>query len=72
MDNFKIKSYSKKELALLFFPGSTPRTAVNHLMGIIRRCDPLWDKLLAMGYNTNRKTFTPLEVAAIVEWIGAP
>ena len=27
-----IRSYSKQELALLYFPGSDPKTATNHLM----------------------------------------
>ncbi len=70
--NFVIRAYSKKELALLYFPDSMPRTAVNHLMGMIRRCDMLWDELQKMGYYTNRKTFTPREVATIVEWLGTP
>ena len=72
MDNFTIRAYSKKELALLFFPDSMPGTAVKHLMTTIRRCDMLWDELQAMGYNNRRKTFTPREVRAIVEWLGAP
>ena len=61
MDTFKIKSYSKKELALLYFPDSTPRVAVNHLMALIRRNDMLSDEV-----------FTPRQVQAIVDWIGAP
>ena len=57
---------------LLYFPVSMPGTAVKHLMTTIRRCDMLWDELQAMGYNNRRKTFTPREVRAIVEWLGAP
>ena len=72
MDTFKIKSYSKKELALLFFPDSTPRVAVNHLMALIRRNDMLSDELLSTGYKTTNKVFTPRQVQAIVDWIGAP
>ena len=33
----KIRSYSKKELALLYFPDSHPHTASNHLMRWINR-----------------------------------
>ena len=72
MEQFKIRSYSKKELALKFFPDSTPETAVKHLMALIRRNDMLWDELQAMGYYNRRKTFTPREVRAIVDWLGAP
>ena len=72
MDNFTIRAYTKKELALLYFPDSTPGTAVKHLMVTIRRNDMLWDELQAMGYYNRRKTFTPREVRAIVDWLGAP
>ena len=33
----KNRPYTKKELALLYFPDSTPETAVKHLMTMIRR-----------------------------------
>ena len=69
---FAIRAYTKKELALLYFPDSTPGTAVKHLATMIRRCDMLWDELQAMGYYSRRKTFTPREVRAIVDWLGAP
>ena len=72
MDNFKIRSYSKKELALRYFPDSMPETAVKHLMALIRRNDMLWDELQEMGYYSKSKTFTPRQVQAIIEWMGAP
>ena len=72
IENFAIKAYTKKELALLYFPDSTPGTAVKHLMVTIRRNDMLWDELQAMGYYNRRKTFTPREVRAICDWLGAP
>ena len=72
MEQFKIRSYSKKELALMFFPDSTPETAVKHLMTMIRRNDMLWDELQEMGYNKRRKTFTPREIKAIFDWLGVP
>ena len=66
------RPYTKKELALLYFPDSTPRVAVNHLMAIIRRNDMLRDELLSTGYKTTSKVFTPRQVQAIFDWIGAP
>ena len=71
-NDFAIRAYTKKELALLYFPYSTPRTAVNHLMSWIHRCDWLWQQLLAMGYNIHSKAFTPRQVKAIVEELGEP
>ena len=67
-----IRAYTKKELALLYFPDSTPRVAVNHLMMMIRCNDMLRDELQAMGYNKKRKTFTPREAKAIIDWLGTP
>ena len=72
MDEFKIRTYTKKELALMYFPDSNPRTAVNHLMSWIRRCPPLWRQFQATGYSATSKTFTPRQVRAIVEELGEP
>ena len=72
MENFIIRPYTKKELALLYFPDSLPRTAVNHLMAWIHRCTPLWQQLLDSGYSTTSKGFTPRQVRAIVEQLGEP
>ena len=72
MDEFIIRAYTKKELALMYFPKSSPPTAVYHLMCWIRRCAPLWEQLQATGYEKNCKTFTPRQVRAIVEQLGEP
>nr|WP_294713335.1 DUF4248 domain-containing protein [Prevotella sp.] len=72
MEDFKIRMYTKKELALMYFPESMPRTAVNHLMAWIRLCTPLWDELLKMGYCKTSKSFSPKQVKAIVEYLGEP
>lgn len=72
MEDFKIRMYTKKELALMYFPESMPRTAVNHLMAWIRLCTPLWDELLKMGYCKTSKSFSPKQVKAIVDYLGEP
>ena len=41
MDEFKVRSYTKKELALFYFPYASPHTAVNRLMRWINRNAPL-------------------------------
>ena len=69
---FIIRTYTKRELALMYFPDSNPHTAVNHLMAWIRRCLPLWRQLQTMGYQNKCKRFTPREVRAIVEYLGEP
>ena len=72
MEDFIIRTYTKKELALMYFPESMPRTAVNHLMVWIRRCDPLWEELMKMGYYKTSKSFSPKQVKAIVDYLGEP
>ncbi len=72
MEHFISRTYTKKQLALMYFPASNPRTAVKHLMAWIRRCTQLREKLYQMGYYDNAKTFTPREVRAIVEHLGEP
>lgn len=72
MEEFIIQQYTKKQLALMYFPESYPRTAVNHLMAWIHRCTPLWQELLGMGYHITCKSFTPRQVKSIVEYLGEP
>ena len=72
METFIIRAYTKKELALMYFPESMPRTAVNHLMAWINRCTQLLEQLQATGYQPTCKAFTPRQVKAIVEHLGEP
>ena len=72
MYDFRIRHYTKKELALMYFPDSSPRTAVSQLMCWIHRCTQLWTELQRMGYQPTSKSFTPRQVRAIVEQLGEP
>ena len=73
METFKIRSYSKKELALCYFPtAENPRSASKHLLAWITRCTPLHEALLKQGYRNTNKWFKPGEVKLIVEYIGEP
>lgn len=69
---FKIKTYTKKELALMYFPESLPRQAVKHLMSWIRKCTPLWLLMQDSGYQPSCKSFTPRQVKNITEYLGEP
>lgn len=68
----RIRVYSKQELALMYFPGSKPHTAVNHLMRWICRCAPLLDALEAAHYSPHNRYFTTRQVQLIVDFLGAP
>ena len=70
--DFIIRPYSKKELALMYFPDSNPRTAGNHFRAWIQRCQPLWDELHKLGYKSTAKQFTSKEVRVIVNYLGSP
>ena len=69
---FKIRSYGKAELALLYQPLSTPESAMKTLYRWINRCPMLVDELKSMNYNPRRHTFLKPEVEAIVRHLGEP
>lgn len=69
---FPIRVYSKKELALCYFPDSDPKVAVNRLVRWINRNQELMDELEKAGYNKNIRTFCPRQVKAIVKFLGEP
>ena len=69
---FTIQPYTKKELALLYFPTATPHVAVNRLMSWISRCKPLHDALVDQGYRKTTKWLSPHEVKLITEYLGEP
>ena len=56
-----LRSYTKQELALLYFPDSDPDVARAHLMRWIVRCTQLYEQLLKSGYNKSCKEFNPLQ-----------
>ena len=73
MQQFEMRSYSKKELALLYFPtAATPHAAVTHLMSWIRRCSPLAAELEKLGSHTTAKWFLAREVRLIIHYLGEP
>lgn len=68
----KIRSYSKQELAMLYFPDSDPRTATCHLMRWINRIPQLQKELFSTGYYKHSKFFTTRQVCAILDYLGEP
>ena len=72
MEEFKIRTYTKKELALLYFPDSTPQAAGKHLKAWIQRNKPLMDDLAITGYQSNSKSYNPRQVKIIIDYLGEP
>lgn len=69
---FRVRSYSKTELALLYFPKNSPHTALRHLMRMINRCRFLTEALAQTGYTKSDRIFSPKQVRLIVEHLDPP
>ena len=63
---------NKTETALLYFPDSTPKVAVRHLMRWIARCAPLLHALEATGYHPCQKSFTCRQLQLVYLPLGEP
>lgn len=73
MENiFKIHAYGRTELALMYFPQFTPDSAWKKLRSWIERCKGLNERLKELEYDSNRRSFTPAEVKAIVDFLDEP
>lgn len=69
---FKCRSYSKSELAQLYSPFTTPKTAVDKLNRWIDHKPGLRQLLTESGLIHSAKCYTPAQVRLIVEGIGEP
>ena len=69
---FKVKAYTKMELAQLYSPSSQDQAALQNLYRWMKRCKPLMEELNTMGYNKYRHSFLKQEVQAIVKYLGEP
>ena len=72
MDEFRLRAYTKVELALLYSPHSQGPTALQNLYRWMMRCRPMMDELNSLGYNKYRHSFLKQEVAVIVKYLGEP
>jgi hypothetical protein len=69
---FVIRSYGYCELAMLYFPNSTKKSASAQLGRWIRNNENLkkqWDEL---GFKSRKKILTPSQVKIIIECFGEP
>ena len=72
MKAMEIKSYPKSELAMLYFPNSQPRAAVNHMNEWIKRCQPLKAVLADCHQCRYAKFWSAKAVRLIVDYLGEP
>ena len=71
-DSFPIRAYTKKELALCYFPHATPHAAINRLREWMARNRQLMDELEGMGYEKNSRWLSPRQVEVILGHLGEP
>ena len=71
-EQFKIRSYAYCELALLYFPNSTKKSASTQFGRWVKQNEKLQLKLLTLGYKPRKKILTPCQVRLIIELFGEP
>jgi len=71
-DKFPIRSYSKSELASLYLPHITSKSAVCKLNKWIAHYPGLWNALLEIGFAPKSHYYTPAQVKLIVQALGEP
>lgn len=69
---FRIRSYGKGELAMLYLPDVTVNSARRTLNSWINVSPGLADRLRASGLSASSHYYTPNQVRMIVEAIGEP
>lgn len=69
---FVIRSYSYCELAMLYFPNSTKKSASAQLGRWIQGNEKLKNQLTEMGFKPKKKLLTPNQVKLIIEVFGEP
>ena len=70
MNEFKIRAYGRMELAQLYSPTLTDIAAYRKMKKWISLCPGLLQRLYDLGYESKRRSFTPLEVRVIVDALG--
>lgn len=66
-------SYTRRSLALMYFPSLQPEQAVRKLSKWIRLCKPLYLELTRDGRTFDRRQFlTVREANIIMEYLGEP
>jgi hypothetical protein len=67
-----IRAYTKQELAKMYAPGLTKKSAGKRLSQWIKLCRPLWEELIKTGYNPLQRILNPRQVELIFQYLGEP
>ena len=68
MSNYRERG--RTELALLYNPQLSPKSAWQKLQHWIDVCQPLKEELRQLGYTGRQCIFTPRQVSRIVHYLG--
>lgn len=71
-DKFKIKSYGYGELAQMYFPNISKKSASAQLRRWIRLNSTVLPMLQTIGYKPGNRLLTPAHVKVIVDEFGEP
>jgi len=71
-EKFKIRSYGYGELAQLYFPNISKKSASAQLRRWIKLSDNVLHKLKTLGYKPGSRLLRPVHVKVIVEEFGEP
>ena len=71
-DTFEVRAYTFQELAVAYATDLSIGAATNRLSLWIRRSEFLKGELVDVGWTPRSKTFTPLQVQVIVDYLGPP
>ncbi len=69
---FTIRSYGYGELAQLYFPNVTKKSASVQLRRWIRINENLIHELNHLGFKAGQRLFTPKQVGTIIQYLGEP
>ena len=70
--SFRVKAYSKVELAMLYNPEQCVTVALKKLSRWMQANPTLVEELREVSYNKYRRSFTPKEVDLIIRHLGEP
>ncbi len=71
-DSFKVRAYGYGELAQLYFPTITKKSATWQLRIWIVSSESLIERLKEVGYVKGKRLLTPIQVKLIVNEFGEP
>lgn len=71
-EQFKIRSYGYGELAHLYFPNITKKSACTRFKSWISENEKLLNRLYEIGYQKKQRLLTPRQVKLIIEAFGEP